>query len=210
MASYYFLEKQFEEVMVYLGSIKSYFYNDDTFNYNYGYGRVSSSDDALTELQTSSRYGGKLCRGRTFSACSSERETQAPPAILTVLSTCLLVNLLSSVDLVISNKKAEAAWDLYKKTRNPSESFALLRLIANDSFKVRKNTAEIIRLIQVGEYYTSAKAFHAMERVDPNPEYWEGKRGACCGVFKLLTKNQAKRQEIETVPQIAAIKWQKC
>lgn len=36
MASSYFLYGQFEEVLVYLNSIKSFFVNDDTFNYNYG------------------------------------------------------------------------------------------------------------------------------------------------------------------------------
>lgn len=36
MASSYFLYGQFEEVLVYLNSIKSFFVNDDTFNFNYG------------------------------------------------------------------------------------------------------------------------------------------------------------------------------
>lgn len=39
MASCYFLMKQFDDVLLYLSSIKSYFYNDDTFNFNYGQGR---------------------------------------------------------------------------------------------------------------------------------------------------------------------------
>jgi len=36
MASYFFLIRHFNDVLVYLNSIKSYFYNDDIFNYNYG------------------------------------------------------------------------------------------------------------------------------------------------------------------------------
>lgn len=35
MASCYFLIRQFSEVLLYLTSIKSYFYTDDTFNFNY-------------------------------------------------------------------------------------------------------------------------------------------------------------------------------
>jgi intraflagellar transport protein 56 len=35
MASYFFLIRHFDDVLVYLNSIKSYFYNDDTFNFNY-------------------------------------------------------------------------------------------------------------------------------------------------------------------------------
>ena len=36
MASCFFLLKQFEDVLVYLKSIKAYFTNDDDFNWNYG------------------------------------------------------------------------------------------------------------------------------------------------------------------------------
>lgn len=35
MASAFFLYGQFEEVLVYLNSIRSFFVNDDVFNYNY-------------------------------------------------------------------------------------------------------------------------------------------------------------------------------
>ena len=41
MASCYFLMKQFDDVLLYLSSIKSYFYNDDTFNFNYGQAKYS-------------------------------------------------------------------------------------------------------------------------------------------------------------------------
>lgn len=40
MASYFFLIRQFEEVVLYLSSIKSYFYNDDAFNFNYGQAKM--------------------------------------------------------------------------------------------------------------------------------------------------------------------------
>ena len=36
MASCFFLLRQFDDVMIYLSSIKNYFNNDDGFNYNYG------------------------------------------------------------------------------------------------------------------------------------------------------------------------------
>lgn len=41
MASAFFLYGQFEEVLVYLNSIRSYFINDDTFNYNYAQVRIT-------------------------------------------------------------------------------------------------------------------------------------------------------------------------
>lgn len=39
---------------------------------------------------------------------------------------------------------------------------------------------------QMGQFYYSAQAFDVLERQDPNPEYWEGKRGACVGIFQMI------------------------
>ena len=75
------------------------------------------------------------------------------------------------------NKKPHLAWELYLKMETSSESFNLLQLLANDCYKV-------------GQFYYSAKAFDVLDRLDPNPEYWEGKRGACAGVFKQLVQGQ--------------------
>ena len=41
MAACFFLLKQFDDVLLYLNSIKSYYYNDDTFNFNYGQAKAS-------------------------------------------------------------------------------------------------------------------------------------------------------------------------
>lgn len=38
----------------------------------------------------------------------------------------------------------------------------------------------------MGLFYYAAKAFDVLERLEPNPEYWEGKRGACVGVFQMI------------------------
>lgn len=73
----------------------------------------------------------------------------------------------------IMNKKAELAWELYLKMDTSAESFNLLQLIANACYKV-------------GEFWYAAKAFDMLERMDPSPEHWEGKRGACCGTFQYI------------------------
>jgi hypothetical protein len=45
----------------------------------------------------------------------------------------------------------------------------------------------------MGQFYYAAKAFDVLERLDPNPEYWEGKRGACVGVFQLIIAGHEPR-----------------
>ena len=66
------------------------------------------------------------------------------------------------------------------------ESFSLLQLIANTCYKM-------------GAFYYSAKAFDVLERLDPNPEYWEGKRGACVGVFQQIIAGHEAREALREV-----------
>ncbi|XP_066118513.1 intraflagellar transport protein 56 isoform X1 [Saccopteryx bilineata] len=86
----------------------------------------------------------------------------------------------------IMNKKPRLAWELYLKTETSSESFSLLQLIANDCYKM-------------GQFYYSAKAFDVLERLDPNPEYWEGKRGACVGIFQMILAGRESRETLRDV-----------
>lgn len=44
----------------------------------------------------------------------------------------------------------------------------------------------VMSLAQMGHFLYAAKAFDVLERLDPDPEYWEGKRGACVGVFQQV------------------------
>ena len=67
-----------------------------------------------------------------------------------------------------------------------TESFNLLQLIANDCYRM-------------GHFLYAAKAFDVLERLDPDPEYWEGKRGACVGVFQLVIAGKASRDDLQDV-----------
>lgn len=71
----------------------------------------------------------------------------------------------------VMNGKPQLAWELYLKMETSPESFNLLLLIANDCYRV-------------GEFWYAAKAFDMLDRLEPNPEFWEGKRGAIVGVFQ--------------------------
>jgi len=48
-------------------------------------------------------------------------------------------------------------------------------------------------VLQTGQFYIAAKAFDVMERLDQNPEYWEGKRGACVGLFQKIVAGHEPR-----------------
>jgi intraflagellar transport protein 56 len=39
---------------------------------------------------------------------------------------------------------------------------------------------------QMGQFFYAVRAFDVLERLDPNPEYWEGKRGAAIGHFQQV------------------------
>lgn len=54
----------------------------------------------------------------------------------------------------------------------------------------------------MGHFYYATKAFDVLDRLDPNPEYWEGKRGACVGVFQLVIAGKAKPEELAEVINI--------
>jgi len=84
------------------------------------------------------------------------------------------------------NKKPRLAWELYLKMETSNESFSLLQLIANDCYKM-------------GSFYYAAKAFDVLERLDPNPEYWEGKRGACVGVFQQIIAGKEPKDSLRDV-----------
>jgi len=160
MASCFFLLKQFDDVLIYLDSIKSYFYNDDTFNFDYG--------QCLAQL---SRWKDAE---EAFLLVQSER-IKSEYTYLAWLARCYIMN-----------RKSRLAWELYLKMDTSSESYSLLNLIANDCYKM-------------GQFYYSCKAFDLLERMDPNPEYWEGKRGACIGVFQQIIAGHEPKESLREV-----------
>ncbi|CAE7866200.1 TTC26 [Symbiodinium sp. KB8] len=160
MASCFFLQKQFDDVHMFLDSIKAYLYMDDNFNWNFGItcaasGNYKEGEEALLLVQSD-----KMQREYTF---------------LSWLARCYIMN-----------GKAKQAWELYLKMDTSADSLNLLRLIANDCYKM-------------GAFYFAAKAFDVLERLDSEPEYWEGKRGACMGVFQLVIAGKLGKEVLADV-----------
>ena len=54
----------------------------------------------------------------------------------------------------------------------------------------------------MGQFYYSAKAFDVLERLDPDPEFWEGKRGAIIGVFQMVVAQQENKERLIEVIQM--------
>ncbi|XP_019336464.1 intraflagellar transport protein 56 isoform X2 [Alligator mississippiensis] len=160
MASCFFLLRQFDDVLIYLNSVKSYFYNDDTFNFNYAQAKAAT---------------GNFSEGEEVFLLIQNEKIKNDYVYLSWLARCYIMN-----------KKPRLAWELYLKMENSGASFSLLQLIANDCYKM-------------GQFYYSAQAFDVLERQDPNPEYWEGKRGACVGIFQMiLAGREPKLINLET------------
>ena len=51
----------------------------------------------------------------------------------------------------------------------------------------------------MGQFYYSAKAFDILERLDPSPEFWEGKRGACVGVLQMVVAGHEPKESLKDV-----------
>ncbi|KAI4489478.1 hypothetical protein M0802_011090 [Mischocyttarus mexicanus] len=160
MASCFFLYRQFEEVLVYLNSIKTYFSNEDNFNFNYA--QAQSAAGYFKEAE------------EAFLMIHNEKYKN-DYIYISLLAYCYIMN-----------KKAELAWELYLKMDTSSESFNLLQMIANTCYKV-------------GEFWYAAKAFDMLERMDPSPEHWEGKRGACCGTFQYIVAEKQPKDLLSEV-----------
>ncbi|XP_076055072.1 tetratricopeptide repeat domain 26 [Oratosquilla oratoria] len=163
MASCFFLLKQFDDVLLYLNSIKSYFYNDDTFNFNYAQAKASVGDYKEAE--------------EIFLLIQNEK-IKNDYVYLSWLARCYIMN-----------GKPRAAWELYLKMETSAEAFSLLQLIANDCYKM-------------GQFYYAGRAFDVLERLDPNPEYWEGKRGACVGLFQMIIADKELKDSLGDILQL--------
>ncbi|KAM9819353.1 intraflagellar transport protein 56 isoform X1 [Syngnathus typhle] len=160
MASCFFLLRKFDDVLTYLNSVKTYFYNDDTFNFNYAQAKAATGNFKEAE--------------EIFLLIQSEK-IKSDYVYLSWLARCYIMN-----------QKGRLAWELYLKMGTSSDSFSLLQLIANDSYKM-------------GQFYYAAKAFDALEKLDPGSNYWEGKRGACVGIFQLILANKESKETLKEV-----------
>ncbi len=90
----------------------------------------------------------------------------------------------------IANKQAPKAWALYLDSDDTEDSLEMLVLLANECYLW-------------GAFLISAKAFDVLLRLDSTKElYWEGKRGACIGVFQQVVAGLEPRDSLEDVVEL--------
>jgi len=109
MASCYYLLRQFDDVLIYLNSVKAYSANDPSFNYDYGIAQAAceyyrEAEESLLMVQDD--------------AMRSEY------CYLSWLARCFIMN-----------GKPRDAWELYLKMESHTDSLPMLVLIANDCYK---------------------------------------------------------------------------
>jgi intraflagellar transport protein 56 len=82
--------------------------------------------------------------------------------------------------------KPHLAWEAYLSLDASSKSYTLLQMIANEAYRE-------------GHFFYALKAFDVLKRLDPSPEYWEGKRGACVGSFQMVLVGKEKRDDLPEI-----------
>lgn len=89
----------------------------------------------------------------------------------------------------IMARSPRKAWDMYLRMETSPESFQVLQLIAADCYFA-------------GAFYYSAKAYDVLERLDQSQENWEGKRGACIGVFQQVVAGKEPAESFWDVAKL--------
>ena len=110
MASCFFLLKQFDDVLIYLNSIKAYSGQDSIFLFNHGIALAATEQfgEALEALQG-----------------VSDMTVKVSYTYISWLSRCCIMT-----------GQPKTAWELYLKMDSNNDSFSLLQLIANDCYKI--------------------------------------------------------------------------
>ena len=89
----------------------------------------------------------------------------------------------------IMNGEPVRAWEQYTRLETSAETVNLLQIIANDCYRM-------------GHFYYACRAFDKLERLDPEPEFWEGKRGAAIGVFQKVVAKKESPEKLQEVVRL--------
>ena len=107
-----FLKKQFDDVILYLNTIKEYMSDDDEFNWNFGLalavtGKFKEAEEALLQIKND--------------------KYKADYVFISWLAKCFIIN-----------GKPELAWNLYLDMDTSNETLSLLKLIGNECYRLEQ------------------------------------------------------------------------
>ena len=110
IASFLFLKKQYEDVLIYLKTIKDFMASDDDFNWNYGMAlaavnKFAEAEEALVKVNDEN-YRSEYTYNAWLAKC------------------------------YIMNSKPELAWNLYLEMDTSNNTLMMLQLIGNECFKI--------------------------------------------------------------------------
>lgn len=192
MASCFFLEGNFAEVVLYLGSIKDYMVKHDAFAWDFGIALAAEGKFEVRRALPSPRpHRHRHVPGPTRRPVAQDAED-----VLTKVESDVLrreeVFLTWLARCHILTGKARFAWQLYDKIGSTAERttvLALLDVIANDSYRM-------------GAFYYAVKAFEVLNKIDPSRDRVEGLCGACVGVFQQVVAQEEETQSLDDVVDI--------
>jgi intraflagellar transport protein 56 len=188
MASCFFLMRAFEDVSVYLGSVRSYMAGEDAFPWNYGIslGAVGNYRDAEEVLLT-----------------VASPAAASDPVFTLWLARCYVMN-----------GKPRAAWELYLRLDSSAASHPLLHLIAADAYSTGAwyfvspplSPVGLSPISSLPSRVQAAKAYDVLARLDPSdPSLREGMYSACAGVFAAcIAGTESKEALREAVAMLRA------
>ena len=174
MASAFFLRREMSDVLLYLSSIASYFFDDDAFAMNYAQAKASAS-----------KSGWRQARERLDSV--RDPRIRSSPHFLSWMTRSLVMT-----------RDPESAWQLMHSLAASSSSsgdqegkqvhLTLLLQFANDCYRV-------------GLFGDAMRAFVQLDGLegDSCPEYWEATRGSAAGQLQLVVAGRASPSTLDPV-----------
>lgn len=172
MASCFFLLRQFDDVLVYLKSIRNFFQNDDDFNWNFGIasaaaGEYKEAEEAFSLIQNEN-YRSEYC----YAAWSART--------------------------FIMNGKPNLAWETYINMDASNESISLLQIIGNDCYRMghffyAAKAFDILERMELGDYDVSEAKIGAcvgvFQMVVAGSETKANLQEVCTNILKSTSNN---------------------
>uniref|UniRef100_A0A915M9R1 Intraflagellar transport protein 56 n=1 Tax=Meloidogyne javanica TaxID=6303 RepID=A0A915M9R1_MELJA len=177
MASAHFLRKQFDEVLVYLDSIRTFFSNDEIFNFNYGQTQLMLDNFVEAEKILKQINGHQTTSTLIYCLCLARAQ--------------------------IANGNGKEAWGVYQKEKHIPNSQMILRLIANDfTINFIFECFSLEDYLTAAKAFDEMEKRENRMNNQQNFNYSKPKCAACIGVVKMFTADKCSLDELREAMRI--------